>query len=150
MTATKILCDTAGMDRRTWLAARAHGPDGSIPITIGGSDVAAVFGISPWKTPLDLWLEKAGKLIPDESENMWQKEMGHLLEPVVAQMYAFKTGHRVIASSRIPICISMRSIRGRWPMWITVWRIGTPRMPADWNVNPPPITTLMSGRMIRY
>ena len=96
MTATKILCDTAGMDRRTWLAARAHGPDGSIPITIGGSDVAAVFGISPWKTPLDLWLEKAGKLIPDESENMWQKEMGHLLEPVVAQMYAFKTGHRVI------------------------------------------------------
>lgn len=96
MTATKILCDTAGMDRRAWLAARAHGPDGSIPITIGGSDVAAVFGISPWKTPLDLWLEKAGKLIPDESENMWQKEMGHLLEPVVAQMYAFKTGHRVI------------------------------------------------------
>ena len=56
---------------------------------------------------------------------------------------------QVIASSRIPICISMRSIRGRWPMWITVWRIGTPRMPADWNVNPPPITTLMSGRMIR-
>ena len=80
MAAPKILCDTAGMDRRTWLAARAHGPDGSIPIAIGGSDVAAIFGISPWKTPLDLWLEKSGKLMPDESENMWQKEMGHLLE----------------------------------------------------------------------
>ena len=37
MAAPKILCDTAGMDRRTWLAARAHGPDGSIPIAIGGS-----------------------------------------------------------------------------------------------------------------
>lgn len=99
MAAPKILCDTAGMDRRTWLAARAHGPDGSIPITIGGSDVAAIFGISPWKTPLDLWLEKSGKLMPDESENMWQKEMGHLLEPVVAQMYAFRTGHRVITDT---------------------------------------------------
>ena len=99
MAAPKILCDTAGMDRRTWLAARAHGPDGSIPIAIGGSDVAAIFGISPWKTPLDLWLEKSGKLMPDESENMWQKEMGHLLEPVVAQMYAFRTGHRVITDT---------------------------------------------------
>lgn len=49
MAAPKILCDTAGMDRRTWLAARAHGPDGSIPITIGGSDVAAIFGISRGK-----------------------------------------------------------------------------------------------------
>lgn len=96
MAAPKILCDTAGMDRKTWLAVRAHGPDGSIPITIGGSDVAAIFGISPWKTPLDLWLEKSGKLLPNESENIWQKEMGHLLEPVVAQMYAFRTGHRVI------------------------------------------------------
>ena len=42
MAAPKILCDTAGMDRKTWLAVRAHGPDGSIPITIGGSDVAAI------------------------------------------------------------------------------------------------------------
>ena len=96
MAAPKILCDTAGMDRKTWLAVRAHGPDGSIPITIGGSDVAAIFGISPWKTPLDLWLEKSGKLLPSESENLWQKEIGHLLEPVVAKMYAFRTGHRVI------------------------------------------------------
>ena len=78
MAAPKILCDTAGMDRKTWLAVRAHGPDGSIPITIGGSDVAAIFGISPWKTPLDLWLEKSGKLLPNESENLWQKEIGHL------------------------------------------------------------------------
>lgn len=77
MAAPKILCDTAGMDRKTWLAVRAHGPDGSIPITIGGSDVAAIFGISPWKTPLDLWLEKSGKLLPNESENLWQKEIGH-------------------------------------------------------------------------
>ncbi len=95
MAAPKILCDTAGMDRRTWLAARAHGPDGSIPIAIGGSDVAAIFGISPWKTPLDLWLEKSGKLMPDESENMWQKEMGHLLEPLVAKIFQHRTGYKI-------------------------------------------------------
>lgn len=71
MAAPKILCDTAGMDRRTWLAARAHGPDGSIPIAIGGSDVAAIFGISPWKTPLDLWLEKSGKLTKTCGRRKW-------------------------------------------------------------------------------
>lgn len=96
MAAPNILCNTKGMDRKTWLACRAHGPDGSIPIALGGSDIAAVFGLNPWKTPLDLWMEKAGMLMPDESENQWQKEMGHLLEPVVARMYAFRTGNTVI------------------------------------------------------
>ena len=52
MAAPKILCDTAGMDRRTWLAARAHGPDGSIPIAIGGSDVAAIFGVENAARPV--------------------------------------------------------------------------------------------------
>ena len=27
--------------------------------TIGGSDVAAILGLSPWRSPLDVWREKA-------------------------------------------------------------------------------------------
>jgi len=27
--------------------------------TVGGSDVAAILGLSPWRTPLDVWREKA-------------------------------------------------------------------------------------------
>ena len=146
MAAPKILCDTAGMDRRTWLAARAHGPDGSIPIAIGGSDVAAIFGISPWKTPLDLWLEKSGKLMPDESENMWQKEMGHLLEPVVAQMYAFRTGHRVITDTYL-------YQHALYPWALANIDYGMEdkdtKEVGGLNASQPPITTLMSGRMIR-
>jgi hypothetical protein len=26
--------------------------------TIGGSDVAAILGLSPWRSPLDVWREK--------------------------------------------------------------------------------------------
>jgi len=73
-----------------------HGPDGKIPFTIGGSDVAAVFGVSPWTTPLELWRIKKGLMNPDDFANATAKEMGHLLEPIVAQCYANETGNRLI------------------------------------------------------
>ena len=96
MAAPKVLCNTKGMDRKTWLACRAHGPDGSIPIALGGSDVSTVLGVNPWKTPLELWMEKKGLLFPDDSENAEQKEMGNLLEPIIAHWYGKKTGNTVV------------------------------------------------------
>ena len=93
MAAPILLCDTAGMTRERWLECRMHGPDGKIPYTIGGSDVAAVFGVSPWTTPLELWNIKKGLIKPDDSVNANAKEMGHLMEPVVAACYTRKTGN---------------------------------------------------------
>lgn len=49
MTAIK----TAEMARDDWLQERSKG--------IGGSDVATVLGLNPYKTPLSLWEEKTGK-----------------------------------------------------------------------------------------
>ena len=54
MAAPIPLCNTAGMDNATWLECRMHGPKGTIPYTVGGSDVAVIFGVSPWTTPLEL------------------------------------------------------------------------------------------------
>lgn len=82
MAAPNILCDTAGMTNAQWLAARMHGPSGKIPYTVGGSDVAAVFGVSPWTTPLELWMIKKGRMKPPAKGNANQLEMGHLLEPI--------------------------------------------------------------------
>ena len=44
---------TAEMERDAWLQERSKG--------IGGSDVATVLGLNPYKTPLSLWEEKTGK-----------------------------------------------------------------------------------------
>ena len=77
MAKPKILCDTAGMTRERWLECRMHGPNGDIPYTIGGSDVAAVFGLSPWTTPLELWMIKKGRMKPPVKDNPDQLEMGH-------------------------------------------------------------------------
>jgi len=96
MSAPKFLCDTKNMPRERWLECRAHGPNGEIEYTIGGSDVSVVFGENPWASPLELWRIKKGLLRPNDTDNVNQKEMGHIMEPVVAHWYAALTGNKVI------------------------------------------------------
>lgn len=95
MAAPIILCDTKGMTNERWLECRMHGPKGDIPYTVGGSDVAAIFGVSPWTTPLELWLIKKGRMKPPAKANAGQLEMGHMLEPIAAYFYQQKTGNLV-------------------------------------------------------
>lgn len=73
------------MDRNEWLAQRRTG--------IGGSDAAAVLGLSKWKTPLSVWLDKTGQngSTPESEPMRW----GTLLEPVVRQEYAERSGNEV-------------------------------------------------------
>lgn len=96
MAAPIILCDTAGMTNERWLECRMHGPKGDIPYTVGGSDVATIFGVSPWTTPLELWMIKKGRMKPAVKANANQLAMGHMLEPIAAHFYAQKTGNTVM------------------------------------------------------
>lgn len=95
MAAPIILCNCAGMTNERWLECRAHGPKGDIPYTVGGSDIAAIFGVSPWTTPLELWMIKKGRMKVPPKPNPDQLEMGHLLEPIAAYWYQKKTGNTV-------------------------------------------------------
>lgn len=95
------LCDTAGMTNDRWLECRMHGPKGDIPYTVGGSDVAAIFGVSPWTTPMELWLIKKGRMKPAEKSNANQLMMGHLLEPIAAYWYGQKTGNTVTEDTHL-------------------------------------------------
>ena len=96
MAAPIILCDTAGMSNERWLECRMHGPKGDIPYTVGGSDVATIFGVSPWTTPLELWMIKKGRMKPAVKANANQLAMGHMLEPIAAHFYAQKTGNTIM------------------------------------------------------
>ncbi len=101
MAAPIVLCDTAGMSNDRWLECRMHGPKGDIPYTVGGSDVAAIFGVSPWVTPMELWLIKKGRIKPPSKSNPGQLEMGHLMEPIAAHFYAKKTGNKVYMDTNL-------------------------------------------------
>lgn len=61
---------------------------------IGGSDVAAIFGLDPYKTAEDAWLEKTGQVIPID-EPSGDKERGVRLEPVAAELYSERSGIRL-------------------------------------------------------
>lgn len=67
---------------------------------MGGSDVAAALGISPWKTPFRLWQEKTGKLQgqDDEARNeALHLEWGRMMEDDLLAAYTRITGRAVRA-----------------------------------------------------
>lgn len=66
------------MDRQDWLDARRTG--------IGGSDIAAVCGISRWKAPMDVYLDKIGA--SEELEQNDAMYWGTKLEAVVRERFA--------------------------------------------------------------
>jgi putative phage-type endonuclease len=62
---------------------------------IGGSDIAAILGISPWKTALDLWLDKSAPPAKNTS-NVVAKRRGQRLEPYIVDMIRDEHGIEVI------------------------------------------------------
>ena len=72
-------------EREKWLAERKSG--------IGGSDAAAVLGLSPWATPVNVWLDKTGRSAPKPETP--QMKYGTYFEDYVAKLYAEETGRAV-------------------------------------------------------
>lgn len=64
--------------RNDWLKFRLTG--------IGSSDLPIILGISPWKTPLELWKDKTGRT-PLESAPNFPQQHGITLEPMARAAY---------------------------------------------------------------
>lgn len=69
---------------------------------IGGSDVAAILGISKWKTAYQLWLEKTGQAedepLDEKRERVFAR--GKRLEPIVLEMLTDETGIEITARNQ--------------------------------------------------
>jgi len=63
---------------------------------LGGSDIGAILGVSKYKTPLDVWMEKTGK-VENTATNL-PIRFGHFAEEFVAQEYARATGYQLLES----------------------------------------------------
>lgn len=68
---------------------------------IGGSDIAAVMGMSRWQTPLGIWAEKTGKLMNKlDEEKPEYVTLGQELESFVADKFSKETGKKVRRDTR--------------------------------------------------
>lgn len=90
-TFARIVENTEGMHeteegRARWLELRKD--------FIGGSEAAAALGLSRYQSKIELYFNKTGQA-PDKEDNekMWA---GRMVEPVIAQMFADRTGKHVV------------------------------------------------------
>lgn len=116
-----------------WAAARRR--------RIGGSEIAAVLGISPYESPFSLWHRKRGEVDPVEQTDpmLW----GNLLEPVVAARFAelhpelfVRTTPAFVHTERdyqtaAPDRLLYTTRRARRPA--AIYEGKTARMPDDWG-----------------
>lgn len=101
---------------------------------VGGSDAAAVCGLSPYKTPYQVWLEKRGQATPqvDNEAMFW----GRALEPVIRQKYADLTSKLVTIPDEILIHPKFSWVIGSLDGITSdnrVLEIKTSRMPTGWG-----------------
>jgi len=81
--------------RDEWLALRKP--------YLGGSDIAAMLGLSPWRTPYQLWAEKTGRVVDDKPKNQLALDLGSHDEEFMAKRYQATTG-RIVRNFGYMIC----------------------------------------------
>jgi len=79
------LISTKELNHDDWLDWRRKG--------IGGSDVAAICGMSRYSSPVEVYLDKLGELPPLEDNP--KMKAGRMLEPTIAEWFADETGLKV-------------------------------------------------------
>ena len=62
---------------------------------LGGSDIAAILGVSPWKNIVDLWADKI-KPRTEGGHNAVAKRRGHRLEPYIIDMIREEHGLEIV------------------------------------------------------
>ena len=85
----KVILKVSQMDgdHDLWLEMRNKG--------IGGSEVASIVGLNPWKSAYELWLEKTGRIEVADLSNNESVEWGIKLEELVAEKFCEVTGKKV-------------------------------------------------------
>ena len=77
---------TGNLTREEWLQLRRNG--------IGGSDASVIMGKNPYRSILQLWEEKTGKLPVTDNGNEFTY-WGNVMEPIIRKEFMNRTGLKV-------------------------------------------------------
>lgn len=89
-----ILVETQHLSYEEWLIHRRNG--------IGGSDLSAICGLSKWRTPVHVYLEKLGEA--PEGQLSEAAEWGTRLEPLIADKFASEHPEWAITEKKVIYC----------------------------------------------
>jgi len=88
------LMNTKNLSHDEWLEMRQKG--------IGGSDIGSIFGLNPYKSAVELWLEKTGEITKPNITDLNDRDnfsepayWGQAEEELVAQRFMQETGMKV-------------------------------------------------------
>ena len=79
--------------RKDWLLERAK--------SIGASDSSCVLGLNPWKSNVELWLEKTNPDSLLEQPDNLNMRLGRDMEPILRQLFTEETGLQVRQDNHI-------------------------------------------------
>jgi putative phage-type endonuclease len=80
-----VIADTKNMTKEEWLKSRQVG--------IGGSEASAIAGLNPWKSAVQVYLEKTEEDLKEIKS--LRMELGNRLEGLVAELFTEETGLKV-------------------------------------------------------
>lgn len=114
---------------------------------IGASEVAALAGLSPWSTPVEVWLEKVGLGRPrDETPQM---QTGRDLELAILKLGAQRLSRRIVHNARtfphrawpdVPLFATPDGF-GPGRLSLAEVKVVSHRL-SDWTDGPPPYVAL--------
>ncbi|MBR3325845.1 MAG: YqaJ viral recombinase family protein, partial [Atopobiaceae bacterium] len=76
-----------------WLGFRTKG--------VGGSDVAAIMGISAYRSPVEVWMEKTGRKQPADLSDKEAVEWGNRLESIIRNKFAEMHPEFIVSESGV-------------------------------------------------
>ena len=131
--------DISELSREEWLDYRRKG--------IGGSDAAAIMGVSPFATKRDLFYDKTGiRPVLQENEDNWvaKEDTGW---KIWSQRYFLRRPD--LRFFRYERCSDIHCIPGCLQMWTFLLSLQTEAM-ESWNVRQPITTARRNGPIIRF
>ena len=57
--------------------------------SIGATDTSAILGLNKYKSPYALWLEKTGRVQPEDISMKWPVRIGKASEEMISAIYIF-------------------------------------------------------------
>ena len=112
---------------------------------VSASEIAAVAGLNPFASPIDVWLQKPTperEAILPEEDPFGPSDVGNILEPAVLELYVKRTGNQAARCAE-----TLRHPELPWvlatpdafvdPTHLVEIKCVGPRMASDWDEGPP-------------